>query len=102
MSGNPFWQYWAFHLPNYALAVLVYTLIGRFVLGLFLGSESDNYIYRWFRRLTDPVLRLVDPLTPAYVARLFLPLVAVVWLTLARIVFWQVAVAAGFAPTTTG
>ena len=85
MPGNPFWQYWYFHLPNYALAVLVYTLLGRFVLGLMLKPDTKNYIQRWFVRLTDPVLRLVDPITPAIVPRVVLPLVGVVWLTLLRL-----------------
>ena len=42
MSGNPFWQHWYFHLPNYALAVLVYTLFGRFVLSLLLSPDTKN------------------------------------------------------------
>ena len=82
MSGNPFWQHWYFHLPNYALAVLVYTLLGRFVLSLLLSPDTKNYIQRWFVRLTDPVLRVVRPLTPAMVPKPLLPLVCVVWLTI--------------------
>ena len=85
MSGNPFWQHWYFHLPNYTLAVLVYTLLGRFVLSLLLSPDTKNYIHRWFVRLTDPVLRIVRPLTPALVPQPLLPLVGVVWLTLLRV-----------------
>ena len=85
MSDNPFWQHWYFHLPNYALAVLVYTLLGRFVLSLLLSPDTKNYIQRWFVRLTDPMLRLVRPITPAMVPQPLLPLVGVVWLTLLRL-----------------
>jgi uncharacterized protein YggT (Ycf19 family) len=85
MPGNPFWQHWYFHLPNYALAVLVYTLIGRFLLSLILAPHTRNYIQRWFVRLTDPVLRIVRVITPELVPQPVLPLVAVVWLTLLRL-----------------
>ncbi len=85
MSGNPFWQHWYFHLPNYALAVLVYTMIGRFLLSLILAPDTKNYIQRWFVRLTDPVLRLIRPITPSMVPPPVLPLLAVVWLTLLRL-----------------
>ncbi len=53
------WTYWYFHIPNFVLAALVYTLIGRFVLGFFVPENWDNYIWRAFRRLTDPVVQVV-------------------------------------------
>jgi hypothetical protein len=53
MQGELWWSYWYFHLPNYAFAVLFWTLIGRFMFGFFLPPDSPNYIYRWFRRLTE-------------------------------------------------
>lgn len=75
---------WYFHIPNYALAILVWTLIGRFVLGLFVPADWDNYIWRFFRLMTDWVLRLVRHVTPAAVAPLLMPLVAAFWLSAAR------------------
>jgi YggT family protein len=86
MSGNPFWQHWYFHLPNYALAVLVYTLIGRFLLSLVLAPDTKNYIQRWFVRLTEPVLVVVRLITPALVPPGLLPLAGVIWLMLLRLV----------------
>jgi hypothetical protein len=53
MQGELWWSYWYFHLPNYAFAVLFWTLIGRFMFGFFLPPDSPNYIYRWFCRLTE-------------------------------------------------
>src|SRR5690606_7534598 len=75
MTGSAFWQYWYFHLPNFALAVLAYTLLGRFALSFFLPPDSTNYIWRWFCRLTDWVLVGVRAITPRYVMFLFLPLI---------------------------
>ncbi|MEX2201201.1 MAG: YggT family protein [Dongiaceae bacterium] len=84
MTGADFWQHWYFHLPNFVLAALVYTLLGRFVLGFFLPPDSQNYIWRWFCRLTDWLLPIVAFITPRYVMFLFLPLIAAFWLTLLR------------------
>ena len=54
-GGDIWWDYWYFHLTNYVLAALMYTLFGRFMLSFILAPNSPNYIYRWFRRLTWPV-----------------------------------------------
>ena len=90
MSGNPFWQQWYFHLPNYALALLAYTLIGRFLLSLILRPDSRNYIRRFFVQLTEPVLRIVRLITPELVPQPLLPLIGVVWLELLRVALFIV------------
>jgi YggT family protein len=97
-SPDLWWSYWYFHLPNYALAVLMYTLIGRFLLSVILKPDSPNYIFRWFRRLTDflmPPLRLI---TPGYIHGVYLPLVGFYWLGMARLALFVVLYAAGLAP----
>ena len=48
--------YWYFHLPNFVLAALMYTMLGRFLLGLMVDADSPNYIWRFFCRFTDPVV----------------------------------------------
>ena len=35
---TPILTYWYFHLPNFILAALMYTLLGRAVLGLVVGT----------------------------------------------------------------
>ena len=72
---------------DYLFAALIYTMLGRFVLGLFVPPEWDNYIWRFFRRVTDPVLAVTERLTPRFMVEAFLPLVAVWWLFVARILF---------------
>ena len=32
-ASNPFLTYWYYHLPNFVLAALMYTLLGRVLLG---------------------------------------------------------------------
>jgi YggT family protein len=75
-------QYWYYQLPDYILAVLMYTLIGRVLLSLFLDEDSKNYIFRFFCRITDPVIAAVALLTPKAAAPIIIWLFAVVW------VFW--------------
>ena len=88
---NAIWSYWYFHIPNYILAVLIWTLVGRFLLGLFVPAGWPNYIWQFFRRLTDPVLAATRRITPSFMVEGLLPLVAVFWLIVLRILL-QVAV----------
>lgn len=99
MTGADFWQYWYYHLPNFVLAAVAYTLLGRFVLSFFLPPDSTNYIWRWFCRLTDWSLRTVAVITPRYVMFLFLPLIAACWLLALRVVFLLVMARAGLLPS---
>jgi YggT family protein len=82
---NPLLEYWYVHLPNYLLAALMYTLLGRFVLGLFVSAGSSGYVWRVFVRLTDPVLAAVRPITPAAVPQPVLLVFAAIWMLLLRV-----------------
>lgn len=73
------WSYLYFHLPNYVFSVLFYTLLGRFLLGFVVPPGTRNYIYRWFCRLTDWLIAMVDVITPRMIPRAFLPPVAAFW-----------------------
>jgi len=76
---------WPFHLPNFILAALMYTLLGRVLLGLVLDPSSQNYIWRFFCRVTDPVVAAVAVVTPKAVAPVVLWLFSVVWLFWLRV-----------------
>lgn len=95
---NIWWSYLYFHLPNYAFAVLFWTLVGRFMLGLFLPADSPNYIYRWFRRLTNWLMRPVAFITHPVMPPAVLPMVAAFWVAMARVAFFMAMYAAGLAP----
>lgn len=97
-AQNLWWAYLPFHLPNYVLALLFWTLIGRFMLALFLQPDSQNYIYRWFRRLTDWLMQPVAFITPSVVPALALAPIAAFWVAMARIAFFIVMHAAGLTP----
>jgi YggT family protein len=79
-STSQFWAYWYFHLPNFVLAALMYTLLGRVLLGLLVQPDSSNYIWRFFCQITDPVVRVVALVTPKAVAPVVAWLFGVVWL----------------------
>jgi len=99
MNGQEiWWSYWYFHLPNYAMSVLFYTLFGRFILSFFLPPDSANYIYRWFCRLTDWLLPPVSFITPRALHGNLLPLVAAFWIVVVRVVFFAVMYAAELTP----
>ena len=92
------WSYWYFHLGNYALAVIFWTLIGRFMLAFFLPPDSPNYIFRWFRRLTNWLMGPVAFITPSIMPPVVLPLVAAFWVAIARVAFFIVLHTAGLTP----
>lgn len=84
MGGNLL-TYWHFHLPNFVLAALMYTMLGRALLELIVPPESANYIWRFFVGLTDPVVNVFALVTPRAVAPAVLWLFAFVWLFWLRV-----------------
>lgn len=80
-----FFAHWYFHIPNFILAALVYTLIGRLILGIFVPESWDNYIWRTFKSLTDPAVNLVRIITPQVMPRLVVMVFTVLWLSVARV-----------------
>jgi YggT family protein len=68
---------------------------------LFVRPDSPNYVYRWFRRLTDWLLRPVSFITPSIVPRLALAPVAAFWVAIARVFFFIILYAAGLTPRVT-
>ena len=94
----PILSFWYFHLPNFVLAALMYTLLGRAVLGMIVGPDSQNYIWRFFCRITDPVVGILAHVTPRAVAPVVLWLFGVVWLFWLRVTLLSLVLALGAAP----
>lgn len=90
--------YWYFHLPNFILAALMYTLLGRALLGLIVGPDSSNYIWRFFCRLTDPFVRIIALVTPKAAAPVVTWLFGVVWLFWLRVLLLYVFLLLGAVP----
>lgn len=100
-AQDSFVAHWYFHLPNLIMAAMIYTLIGRYFLELFLRKNPNAVILRVFRQVTDPILRAIRAITPAIIPNGLVVVLAIVWLLGLRM-FWLLTVlAAGVRPTVT-
>ena len=88
MDRNWLLTYWYFHLPNLVLAALMYTMLGRAILGLVVAPDSKNYIWRFFCRVTDPVVAVIATVTPKAVVPVILWLFGFVWIFWLRLVLF--------------
>jgi len=88
----PFW------LVTYSLAVIGWTLVGRFLLQFLLPPDSTLVIWRAFRWLTDWAVAIAALAVPRMVAPIFLPLVACFWIFMLRLALGVAMLAAGWAP----
>lgn len=61
-------------IVDYVLGVIMWTLIGRAAMNLFLPIDSDFFFMRAFVRMTDPFLRLFRPVTPGFLIEPVVPL----------------------------
>ena len=97
-SPVQFVAFWYYALPNYILAALMYSLLARILLALFVPPDSANYIFRFLVRITAPVLCLFAFLTPRAVPPLLLVIFSAVWLLMIRFGFFIAMSRAGLAP----
>lgn len=88
-------QNWAYLLPNFFLAALMYTLLGRFLLSIVFQPESDKTIWVAFKTLTNPFVAATRFITPLAVPERLVVLFSVVWVLLARIALLLAVLAAG-------
>lgn len=87
-----------FQLPNFILAAVMYTLLGRAILGLFVDADSKNYIWRFFCTLTDPFVKLIALVTPKAAAPVVLWLFGFVWMFWLRVALLYAFILAGVLP----
>jgi uncharacterized protein YggT (Ycf19 family) len=99
-TSYPILSYWYYHLPNFILAALMYTLLGRALLALLVDPDSSNYIWRFFCRITDPVVAVVAAVTPKAAAPVVVWMFGVVWLFWLRVLLLNVYLALGAVPRT--
>jgi len=102
VTGSTFIAHWYFHLPNFILAALMYTLLGRVLLGLIVGQDSKNYIWVFFCRITDPVVNAISVVTPKAVVPVIVWLFGVVWLFWLRVGLLILFAAIGAVPQSGG
>ena len=61
-------------VTDYVLGVVMWTLIGRTGMSLFLAENSSFFFMRFFVKATNPLLHLFDPVTPGFLVRPLVPL----------------------------
>ncbi len=59
---------------DYVMGAVMWTLIGRAAMSIFLPEDSPFFFMRIFVRLTDPLLRVFRPVTPSFLVRPIVPL----------------------------
>ena len=92
-------SFWLFQMPNIAIAAMMYTLVGRFLLSLAYDTDSDRVVWRVFKQITDPVVNAVAAVTPFNVHERIIYLFAFLWLFVFRILFYIVMRMYGLAPS---
>ncbi len=70
IEGFPIWVI----VIDYVLGMIMWTLIGRFGMSVFLRENSNFFFMRFFVRATDPLLKLFAPITPAFLVQPIVPL----------------------------
>ncbi len=98
----PILQYWYYSIPNFVLAAVMYTILGRVMLSMFFDPDSKNYIKRFFVRITDPFINLFRKVTPLATAPVVLWLFTFVWLFWIRIAMLYLFLILGLLPARSG
>lgn len=59
---------------DYFLGVIMWTLIARAAMGIFLPEDSSFFFMRFFVRATNPILKLFRPITPGFLLEPLIPI----------------------------
>ena len=71
MFGN--FPIWVLAL-DYVLGMIMWTLIARSAMNIFLPVDSDFFFMKFFVRVTDPILKVFKPITPGFLIDIAIPL----------------------------
>ena len=69
-AGFPIWVI----AIDYILGMIMWTLIGRSAMNIFLPENSDFFFMKAFVKLTDPILKVFRPVTPGFLIEPLVPL----------------------------
>jgi hypothetical protein len=69
-EGFPIWVI----ISDYLLGMVMWTLIGRFAMGIFLPEDSEFFFMKFFVRSTNPLIRAFKPITPSFLVQPMVPL----------------------------
>ena len=66
---------------DYILALIMLILISKFILNIFTNEVSNAIVFRFFNKLTKPIINLSIKLTPEFIVKPIVPLY-LAWLVL--------------------
>ena len=70
---DPAFPIWVI-IIDYALGIVMWTLIGRSAMNIFLPENSEFFFMKAWVRATNPMLHLFDKITPSFLIRPVVPL----------------------------
>ena len=70
MSEYPVWII----VIDYLMGAMMWTLVGRFGMSMFLQDNSDFFFMRVFVKFTQPIINLCAPITPGFLIERLKPL----------------------------
>ncbi|MGF1594449.1 MAG: hypothetical protein ACFCUW_14285 [Kiloniellaceae bacterium] len=70
IAGFPIWVV----AIDYTLGVVMWTLIGRVAMNIFLAEDSNFFFMKFFVKSTNPILRVFRPVTPGFLLPQLVPL----------------------------
>ena len=59
---------------DYVMGVIMWTLIGRVGMNIFQKEDSEFFFMKAFVKLTDPIIKLFQPITPSFIIKPIVPL----------------------------
>ena len=69
-EGIPIWVI----LIDYIMGLVMWTLVGRFGMSIFVSEQSDFFFMKVFVRMTDPMIKAMAKLTPGFLVDRLRPL----------------------------
>ena len=62
------------YLIDYIMGVIMWTLIGRVAMNIFQREDSEFFFMKVFVKLTDPLIKMFNPITPSFIIKPIIPL----------------------------
>ena len=59
---------------DYVLGMIMWTLVGRVAMNIFMPVDSEFFFMRFFVKSTNPLIKLFKPITPNFLAEPLAPL----------------------------
>tara|TARA_B100000902_G_C26891236_1_gene707499 strand:- start:234 stop:599 length:366 start_codon:yes stop_codon:yes gene_type:complete len=79
---------------DYLLGIIMWTLIGRFGMSLFLNEDSNFFFMKIFVKVTDPLLKLFNKITPSFLIYRLRPLYVAWFIYMVR--FYVIPLSLGY------